>query len=368
MDQKTERLLDWYDRNARSMPWRGERDPYRIWVSEIMLQQTRVETVTGYYDRFLRTFPTLRSLAEAAEEDVLKQWEGLGYYSRARNLRSGAEQVLREYGGRIPSDPAELRRIRGIGAYTAAAVASIAFGVRAAAVDGNVVRVISRLYGVEEDVTEREVRRRVERLADGLTPPERPGDHNQAMMDLGATVCVPGTPDCGACPLRGLCEAERNGNAPELPRASRAKPPREILFDLFLLYSGNRVLMRRRTEKLLEGMWCFPMAEGRKTPEERAGEIRKKWGWQPERTRFRGEAKHIFTHQIWRMALYEAEVPPGTEAPAGYEWIPLNGLGAVPLPAAVKAAAELARKRAEAGETIRSGEISRNYEKTRDFR
>ena len=208
MDQKTERLLDWYDRNARSMPWRGERDPYRIWVSEIMLQQTRVETVTGYYDRFLRTFPTLRSLAEAAEEDVLKQWEGLGYYSRARNLRSGAEQVLREYGGRIPSDPAELRRIRGIGAYTAAAVASIAFGVRAAAVDGNVVRVISRLYGVEEDVTEREVRRRVERLADGLTPPERPGDHNQAMMDLGATVCVPGTPDCGTCPLRGLCEAE----------------------------------------------------------------------------------------------------------------------------------------------------------------
>ena len=141
MDQKTERLLDWYDRNARSMPWRGERDPYRIWVSEIMLQQTRVETVTGYYDRFLRTFLTLRSLAEAAEEDVLKQWEGLGYYSRARNLRSGAEQVLREYGGRIPSDPAELRRIRGIGAYTAAAVASIAFGVRAAAVDGNVVRV-----------------------------------------------------------------------------------------------------------------------------------------------------------------------------------------------------------------------------------
>ena len=192
MDRITASLLSWYDRCARILPWRGFHDAYRTWISEAMLQQTRVETVLSYYPRFLERFPDLPSLARASETDVLKAWEGLGYYSRARNLWKGAKQVMEEYGGTLPSDPSELRRICGIGPYSAGAIASIAYDVPVPAVDGNVIRVISRLYGIRTDAFESGTRRRIEDLAVSLVPEQRPGDHNQAMMDLGATVCVPG--------------------------------------------------------------------------------------------------------------------------------------------------------------------------------
>ena len=349
MDIRTERLLAWYDRNARILPWRGIHDPYRTWVSEIMLQQTRVETVMGYYHRFLTAFPTLETLARAEEAEVLKLWEGLGYYSRARNFLEGARQVMRDYEGVLPRNPEDLRKITGIGPYTAGAIASIAYGVPVAAVDGNVIRVISRLYAVEENLGETEARKRVEKLATELVPDERPGDHNQAMMDLGAGICIPGTPECEKCPLIGLCIGEKKGIAAELPKLPRAKVPREICYDLFLLYSGNRILMRKRTEKLLQGLWCFPMMEGWECAEKRENEIAGKWGWQSEKTAYKGEATHFFTHQVWRMRLYEMDIIPDAQAPKGYAFISAGSLRDLAIPTAVKAAKNLAAERAGNG-------------------
>ena len=337
----TEKLLAWYDLNAREMPWRGISDAYGTWVSEIMLQQTRVDTVRHYYPRFMDRFPTLRDLAEAPEEAVLKQWEGLGYYSRARNLRLGARQVMAEYGGEIPRDPAELRKISGIGAYTAAAVASIAYGVPVPAVDGNVIRVICRLYQIEENPLEGPVRARVETLAGALVPAERAGDHNQAMMDLGATVCVPGTPDCDSCPLRERCAGYEAGAPESLPRLPQGKLPKEILYDVPVLRSGGRVLMRRREEKLLQGLWCFPLLEGRREPAELETYLTRKMRLPLMGLKEAGEGRHVFTHQIWRMRLFEGEVPPDTPAPKGYEWIPAASLRRLPLPVAMKAARKL---------------------------
>ena len=200
----TAALLAWYDRSARTLPWRGIHDPYRTWVSEAMLQQTRVETVLSYYGRFLSRFPDLPSLAAAEEADVLKLWEGLGYYSRARNLLKGARMVMENCGGQRPADPERLRAICGIGPYMAGAIASIAYDIPVPAVDGNVIRVVSRLYGIREDASSSAVRRNIESLAASLIPAERPGDHNQAVMDLGATVCVPGTPDFADQALTGV--------------------------------------------------------------------------------------------------------------------------------------------------------------------
>ena len=251
MNEISEALLAWYDRNARVLPWRNIHDPYTTWLSEAMLQQTRVETVLSYYDRFLSRFPTLADLAGAEAEDVLKVWQGLGYYSRARNLWKGARQVMEEYGGKLPTDPDKLSRISGIGEYTAGAIASIAYGTPVPAVDGNVIRVLSRLYGIRGDASRPECRRRIRDLAAALVPPERPGDHNQALMDLGATVCVPGTPDCRRCPLSSFCDAFRTGDAAELPLLPKAKVPRVVLYNVVLMRSGNRVLLRRRSEKLL---------------------------------------------------------------------------------------------------------------------
>ena len=208
-------LLAWYDQNARTLPWRGIHDPYRTWVSETMLQQTRVETVRGYYERFLSRFPDVAALAAADEADVLKLWEGLGYYSRARNLHQAARQVVRDFGGEMPREVAQLRQLKGIGAYTAGAIASIAFDQRVPAVDGNVIRVASRVMGIRENVGIPSVRRELEEKVDSLVPAARPGDFNQALMDLGSAVCVPGTPNCDICPgaLRRVRRGRRGGFA-----------------------------------------------------------------------------------------------------------------------------------------------------------
>ncbi len=337
----TEALLRWYDQHARKMPWRGIQDPYGIWVSEIMLQQTRVETVRDYYVRFMKRFPTLRDLADAPEEDVLKMWEGLGYYSRARNLQAGARQVLREYGGHLPSDPDRLKSIKGIGPYTSCSIASIAFGVPVPAVDGNVIRVISRLYCLEGNPAEADCRREIERLAAELVPENRAGDHNQAMMDLGATVCVPGTPDCAVCPLQALCQARARGIAEELPRLPKARPPKEIQYDLSIIYDGGQVLMYRRGEKLLQGLWCFPLTEGWKSPAELTAALHRKLKLPAEYASFVQEARHIFTHQVWKMRIHILRVPAGTAAPEGFCWIPLSSLPSLALPTAVSAAKQV---------------------------
>ncbi len=341
MEELSATLLCWYDQNARTLPWRGIQDPYRTWVSEIMLQQTRVDTVIPYYLRFLEAFPTLQALAAAPEDDVLKRWEGLGYYSRARNLWLGARQVLSDFGGVLPANPAVLQTIRGIGPYTARAVASIAFGVRTPAVDGNVIRVLARIYGIRENPLLPAVRTRLEALADALVPAERPGDYNQAVMDLGATVCVPGTPDCDRCPLRKFCNAFEKGDAASLPMLPAAKAPRELRWDVLVLFSGDRVLMRQRTEKLLQGLWCFPMLEDNLPPDRLPQALSRKLKLSVENLVPAGTARHVFTHQIWWMTLYTGSCPGNQDPPAGYCWIPLRDFSSLALPTAMKAAAAL---------------------------
>lgn len=340
MNPVTAALLDWYDRCARVLPWRGIHDAYRTWVSEIMLQQTRVDTVLSYYDRFLSLFPDLPSLASASEEEVLKAWEGLGYYSRARNLWKGACQVAEEYGGVLPRDPGLLRKIRGIGPYTAGAIASIAYGIPLPAVDGNVIRVLSRLYGIRTDAQEIKTRRKIESLAAELVPDERPGDHNQALMDLGATVCIPGTPDCRGCPLNGFCDAFHAGDAADLPVLPKARPPKTVNYDVLLILSGGRVLMRLRTENLLRGLWCFPMLEGSLPPDELQVQIREKWHLACGDLLPLQTARHVFTHQIWQMSIYQTSAEASASAPDGYQFIPLDQLGTLPLPVAMSAACE----------------------------
>ena len=344
MEQITASLLSWYDRCARILPWRGFHDAYRTWVSEAMLQQTRVETVLSYYPRFLERFPTLSSLAEADEADVLKAWEGLGYYSRARNLWKGAKQVMAEYGGLLPREPEKLRQICGIGPYSAGAIASIAYDIPVPAVDGNVIRVISRLYGIRTDALENETRRRIESIAASLVPAERPGDHNQAVMDLGATVCIPGTPDCSRCPLSAFCDAFHAGDAAELPVLPKSKPQKSIPYAVLLIRSSGRILMRMRTERLLQGLWCFPMIEGDFSPDELTLQIRKRFRLSVSNPVDAGCARHVFTHQIWQMHIYETDAEASASAPAGYEFVPLEQLDHLPLPVAMSAAVAVLRR------------------------
>ena len=344
MEPITAALLAWYDRHARVMPWRGIQDPYRTWVSEIMLQQTRVETVIPYYHRFLARFPTLEALAAAEEADVLKEWEGLGYYSRARNLLAGARQVMREYGGQLPGDPKALQKIRGIGPYTAGAIASIAFQVPVPAIDGNVIRVMSRLYRIREDVTEPVTRKRLEALAAALVPEERPGDYNQAVMDLGATICVPGTPECDACPLFRYCMAGQAGDAGDLPRLPEAKAPKPVFYLLPLILSGNRVLMRERKEKLLQGLWCFPLIPAKEETAE-SDPLRGEFPFPVFGLRDEGHARHVFTHLAWEMRLLTGETEADAPAPPGYQWIPLAEISSLPVPTAMKAAMDVLRRK-----------------------
>lgn len=337
-------LLAWYDRHARTLPWRGIHDPYRTWVSETMLQQTRVETVIGYYARFLQRFPTVAELAAAPEDDVLKMWEGLGYYSRARNLHKGAKQVVTEYGGVIPSSVEELRKISGIGPYTAGAIASIAFDQPVPAVDGNVIRVVSRLRGIRENVGVPSVRRALEGEAAALVPADRPGDFNQAVMDLGATICTPGTPSCEKCPLQAECDAYAAGDAEDLPVLPRKNPPKVLDYTICLIFSGDRVLMRQRTEAMLRGLWVFPMIEGKTTLRQLPSAVRKLTKLAVSGVVSAGEAKHVFTHQVWQMQLYTMSVPEDAQAPAGYRFVPVEEMGDLAIPTAVKAAVRAVRE------------------------
>jgi A/G-specific adenine glycosylase len=256
------RLLAWYAEARRDLPWRRTRDPYRVWISETMLQQTRVETVVPYYERFLREFPTVGALAEAPEEKVLSLWSGLGYYRRARMLHAAAKQVAALPGAAVPSDDEGLRALPGVGAYTAGAIASIAFGRPAPLVDGNVARVLARLFAIEEDVTgEARARARLWSLAEALVthPSGEPGDFNQALMELGATTCVPRNPRCDACPVRAQCGGLAAGIARDLPRKKPKRAPVPVRWTALVLASeGHLLLARRRPDALFGGLWEPP--------------------------------------------------------------------------------------------------------------
>ena len=254
-----QRLLDWYAHHRRDLPWRRTRDPYAIWVSEIMLQQTRVETVLAYYERFMARFPTLADLAVAPLDDVLKAWEGLGYYARARNLHSAARQVVMQDHSEMPRTPEALRRLPGVGQYTAAAVASIAFGYDAIALDGNLRRVLCRLFAIDDDPGRPNTQRALERLAELMMPPGRAGDFNQALMDLGAMLCTK-TPRCLLCPVDDWCWARREGIQNALPiRATRTRRPhRDVTAGIIWDGDGHFLITQRPLDGMLGGLWEFP--------------------------------------------------------------------------------------------------------------
>ena len=329
-------LLDWYDANRRVLPFRGTRDPYAVWISEIMLQQTRTDTVSGYYTRFMNRFPNIAALAQADEQEVLKYWEGLGYYSRARNLHKAAQIMQREYGGRFPTTYEGIRALPGVGDYTAAAVASIAYRLPYPAIDGNLTRVLARVHGVREDVGRPSVKRLIHELGEREIDRERPGDWNQALMDLGATICVPGTPDCARCPLQAQCDAYALGDADQLPIRAAARPPVPVDVGVGLVIAEGRVLTIKRDAALLKGLWTFLLCEGDSTPEGMAREL-EALGMQANRIIPLGEARHVFTHRIWNMQLYRVDLSTMPGRTAG-QWADAQMLTELPLPTAMKAA------------------------------
>jgi A/G-specific adenine glycosylase len=318
-------LLSWYRENRRDLPWRRERDPYRIWVSEVMLQQTRVDTVIPYYERFLEQFPTLSALAEAPEEQVIKVWEGLGYYSRARNLHAAVKEVAARYGGKVPDDPEEIATLKGVGPYTAGAILSIAYNKKAPAVDGNVMRVFSRLFALEDDIARVATRKKMERIAVELIPEEAPGDFNQALMELGALICTPVSPQCLFCPVQTVCDAFRLGMEQELPRKKKAKSPRpvDVIFAV-LRADGRTVAEKRPDDGLFGGMWGLPTLEY-STREDPLETVRKLCDTNriPVTNLFmKGVFTHIFSHLHWKVVVVEVRVAARCEElPEGWHWV-----------------------------------------------
>lgn len=329
-------LLSWYRANARDLPWRHTADPYRIWVSEIMLQQTRVAAVLGYYDRFLAAFPTVRALADAPEEQLFKLWEGLGYYSRARNLQRTARIVAEQLGGTFPETYGELLALPGIGDYTASAIASAAFGQREPAVDGNVLRVFTRLTDCHGDIANLTVRRAI-REQMGAVMPRATADlriFNQAAMELGATVCVPGgPPKCDLCPAREFCLGRIRQTAESLPVRAPKKKRRIEEKTVFLLQrSDGRIALQKRPDSgLLAGLWEFPNLPGT-LDGSAAQKALSHWGLTPRDWRKRLTAKHIFTHVEWHMTGYSLSVSEaGTE---NFFWADSAALDTIAVPSA----------------------------------
>ncbi|MBQ4472804.1 MAG: A/G-specific adenine glycosylase [Lachnospiraceae bacterium] len=321
---KTDVLLSWYHEQARSLPWREDPTPYHIWVSEIMLQQTRIEAVRGYYRRFLDKLPDIRALAGADEETYLKLWEGLGYYHRVRNMHKAAVQIEERFGGEMPGTYEELLTIPGIGPYTAAAIASIGFGECVPCVDGNVLRVTKRLSGSMEDISKESVKRRtweeLRTLMEEELPDGAAGDFNQALMELGEVVCVPnGAPHCEVCPLSSCCAVCREGNWAQIPYKAPKKARRIEERTVFVLKCGGRAALRKRPDQgLLAGLWELPAAEGHLAEEEAVFWLRER-GLFPEEVRMLPDAKHVFSHVEWRMRAYEARFSE-TAGPAELLW------------------------------------------------
>lgn len=302
-------LLSWYRENKRPLPFRADADPYRVWISEIMLQQTRIETVIPYYERFLLAFPTVKALAEAEDEVLMKCWEGLGYYSRARNLKKAALKVMTDFHGIIPDTVEELLTLPGIGAYTAGAIASIAYGRPSPAVDGNVLRVICRLLADESDVLQTAVRKRISSLLEAVYPqePADAADLTQGLMELGEVLCTPGeNPRCSACPLIEICEACKQNLTKEIPYRAPQKPRAIEEKTVFLLRCGEKIAIQKRPPSgLLANMWEFPSCPSHLTEEE-AGEAIEKRGLIPLSLSHAVDAKHIFSHLEWHMRGYYA--------------------------------------------------------------
>jgi A/G-specific adenine glycosylase len=295
-----ERILDWYQKNARRLPWRDHPDPYAIWVSEIMLQQTRVETVIPYFERWMGRFPTLEALAHASQQDVLSAWEGLGYYSRARNLHRAAQIVLHEHQGQVPAELDALRRLPGIGRYTAGAIASLAFGLDEPALDANIRRVLARVFNVSLPARSPQGERQLWALAREHLPPGRAGDYNQALMDLGSQVCTPRAPRCLICPLAELCQARALGLQEQRPvLEARPETPHYMVTAAVIERQGQILIAQRPPDGLLGGLWEFPggkVEPGEDLPTSLKREIREELDAEIEVGETLGEYRHAYTH------------------------------------------------------------------------
>ncbi|MDL2324587.1 A/G-specific adenine glycosylase [Ruminococcaceae bacterium OttesenSCG-928-A16] len=310
-------LLAWYHQNRRILPFREDPTPYHIWVSEIMLQQTRVTAALPYYHRFITELPTIAALANCKEEKLHKLWQGLGYYNRVRNLQKAAKVVVAEYGGELPANYELLKKLPGIGEYTAGAIASIAFGLPQVAVDGNVLRVFSRLLASKADIAKPETKKVLSVQVQAQQPPQEAGDYNQALMELGALVCLPGTPNCEACPLAQLCHGYKQGIAASLPCKAAAKPKTVLPVCVLVVRQGQQVLLYQRPKKgLLAGLWGPLTLEGKYT----LPQIKKELATRLPGAQVVGplpKAEHVFTHRVWQLYGWLCELPPGTPAPQG---------------------------------------------------
>jgi len=342
-------LLAWYRANKRDLPWRRSRDPYAVWISEAMLQQTRVETVIPYWERFLALFPDIPRLAAADPDAVLGAWAGLGYYSRARNLQRAAQRIVAEHAGRLPDTAEALRTLPGIGRYTAGAVASIAFDRPEPVVDGNVARVLVRLHGIRKNPKAPAVAARLWELAADLARGPSPGDLNQALMELGALVCTPRAPRCAACPLRHRCTARRDGDAEALPVRVRKPAPRAVeAVAALILRRGRALAVRRPPRGLLGGLWELPGGElaPRERPEEglrRA--LRERTGLAVANASLRGEVEHAFTHRSLRLHVFRCDTPVGRVRLAEFDahrWVAPRALRELPQASVTRKALALA--------------------------
>lgn len=302
-------LTDWYRKNKRDLPWRHNPDAYRVWVSEIMLQQTRVEAVKGYYDRFLKALPTVKDLAEAQEDKLLKLWEGLGYYNRVRNMQKAAQQIMVDYHGIFPDTYEEILKLKGIGNYTAGAISAFAYGIPKPAVDGNVLRVISRIIGSYEDIMKQSVRKKIETALEGIIPENAASDFNQGLIELGAIVCVPnGEPKCEECPVKEMCVAHKEDLTAEIPVKKKAKARKIEDRTVLIFKDDDKIAIRKRPAKgLLAGLYEFPNLDGHLSMDE-VTEYSKNIGLMPVRVQKLPEAKHIFSHIEWHMTGYEVIV------------------------------------------------------------
>ena len=305
LDEIVEPLEVWYRKEKRTLPWREQRNPYYIWVSEIMLQQTRVEAVKPYFQRFIRELPDVKALAVCPEEKLLKLWEGLGYYNRVRNMQKAARIVMEQYGGVLPADAEALKRLPGIGSYTAGAIASIAYGIPVPAVDGNVLRVLARFREDSRDMTKQSVRKSVEADLSAVMPEKSPGEFNQALMEVGAVICVPGgMARCRECPLARMCRAHASGREQCYPVKAEKKPRRIEEKTVLVIRDGERVALRKRPGRgLLAGLYEFPNLEGHRSPDEVIRWVEEA-GLTPLHIQKLDDAKHIFSHVEWHMSGY----------------------------------------------------------------
>ncbi|GGI17147.1 A/G-specific adenine glycosylase [Gottfriedia solisilvae] len=331
-------LVNWFLAEQRNLPWRLNKDPYRVWVSEIMLQQTRVETVIPFYNKFMQLFPTVADLANAKEEKVLKAWEGLGYYSRARNLQSAVREVHEVYNGQVPNTPENISKLKGVGPYTAGAILSIAYGIPEPAVDGNVMRVLSRILTIREDIGVPKNRKIFEQAVRALISHEDPSAFNQGMMELGALICTPTNPACLLCPVREQCMAFENGLVNELPIKSKKKAPKqvELVVGVIKNKEGKFLIQQRPQTGLLANMWEFPTAELKSNLLSKGDTLgfflNEEYKIEVEELAYHFSIEHVFTHLVWKIDVYVGNTIKESNSLTTHKWVSLEECKDLPFP------------------------------------